>query len=918
MPLLSPPSGHQASGWKDFPGWLLTLLLGGLLLAARPAVAQQPVPVLVEGQIADSLRTPLPGVSVYLTTPRGRAGLVYGAADAAGRFALTWPANAPDTLLLQLRLIGFRPLTRAVVRTGRPLPDLNLVMQTATTTLNEVVVRARRGIRYNDTTTYDAAQFRDGTQRTLEEVLKSVPGFVVAPDGGISYKGKSIAGVFLEGENLTGANYQRLTRNLDATLVDKIQPVERFVENKLLGGLVRSETTVLNITIPADRKKPVFGSVNAAAALPGYRDATANVFSMSKQRKLFFIGTHNNIGERKDPVAESLASPAATSLRTEVQPVRALLTAPPLGSSDFRPDLSRLNNETTGGLVHVFKPDSSRWKLLSDISLYHDAQRQTRRADTRYLLGDGAFLALGEIDRARQTTNAARLRNNLFVTLGERANLTYENRLSVLGLDFQDALHLNTETAQTNRAESIAQTLRQRPVQLGQNLLVTNRLSETAALQTQLTHTYDYLPQHFELTSDAPERRQAYLGRPLAGPLRQTANTRQHALSAETEYFQTGRWLNYSAVLGSEFSSTRLHTTLAPILAADAESPAARGNDLRVGRGLLYGHFRFDKTLGRLNLSGSVGAAGLELHVADSVARRRRFIYPTGRLAALYVLSDIAKLQMHYDFGQRFSAPADLLRAPVLADFRTLMRGTNAVLAQPEQQLGLNLTYQNPVTTTEARAGVLLSRQSAAFGQQAEFDEMLTRTSLFVGPATRRASAQAMVAQLIYPWSLRLQIESSVNYAESFNRLNQISLRRNQLQLWRHRLQLGTAFDFPVNLFAGATLVTSALTAEADNAPTVTGHNRRFQSDGQVVVRHKLLTATLRADHLLINQTNYVFLGSEASYAPTKGRFTYYLTLKNLLNTPTFAQLTLTDLVTASTSYELLPRLIMPGLSCRF
>lgn len=904
---------RQHSLWR---GWAIGFLALALLVTTRA-----PAQSIITGQITDSLRAALPGVSVFLTARGSAAGLVYTVSDATGRYQLSPPAGVPDTLQLNLRLLGFAPLMRPVVLAGRNRLELNLVLREAVTRLNEVVVRAqRRGIRYNDTTTYQAQQYTTGTERTLEDVLKNVPGFVVSPEGQISYKGTPISGVYVEGDNLTGADYQRISRNLNATLVDKIQPVEHFVENKLLGGLVRSETTVLNITIPADRKKPLFGNVAADAALPNYRNASVNLFSYRKRSKAFFISTHNNVGTTKDPIAESLTTRAsASSLRQEVQPVRALLAPPSMRASDFQPELSTLNNETTGGLIHVVKPDSGHWKLLTDFSLYTNQLHQTRRASTSYLLGDADFLRLGELDRARQTTTSARLRNNFFATLGKKTNFTYENRLSLLRNDFCDTLGLTTQVPQATSLETIRQCIAYRPVQFGQNAVLTNRFSETEALQTQVVHTYDQLPAQLDIESDSPTRQVAYLGQATNGPLRQTGRTWQHALSADTEYFRTARWVNYSAVLGFDYAATRLETELLPVVAADIPLQTQYANRLSVIRGRLYGQIKFDKTQGRLNINGSLGTTRLQLAVHDQKTRTaQEFSYPTGRVTARYALKPSAYVELGYTFEQNFSSPDDLLPQPMLVDFRSFARGTAQVLVQPEHRLNLSFDQRNYTTLTEIQASIQVSRRAADLGQRLQIDELLSRSALFVGPATQAATAQLRAAQFISPLSTRIQVESAGTYAESYNQFNSSGLRLNRLALFRSRLQLGTAFDIPVNLFVGATLTTNVLTSQIGGGEIVTSHNSRFQSDCQVVVRLKHLTATLRADQLHVNQNNYFFLGADAKYAPVKGRLTYFLTLKNLLDTRTSTEVIFTNLVTRTTSYELLPRLIMPGISCRF
>ena len=94
--------------------------------------------------------------------------------------------------------------------------------------------------------------------------------------------------------------------------------------------------------------------------------------------------------------------------------------------------------------------------------------------------------------------------------------------------------------------------------------------------------------------------------------------------------------------------------------------------------------------------------------------------------------------------------------------------------------------------------------------------------------------------------------------------------------------------------------------------------NSCLKIDWQLVIEHKHFAADLRVDQLFINWANYLFLSSTATYTPAKGPITFYVTVKNLLNTRTFAWVTIPDIANNSSSFELLPRLIMPGAAHRF
>ena len=51
-----------------------------------------------------------------------------------------------------------------------------------------------------DTVSFNPAAFRDGSERNVEDLLKKMPGFKVSESGKISFNGKPVERVFLEGQ----------------------------------------------------------------------------------------------------------------------------------------------------------------------------------------------------------------------------------------------------------------------------------------------------------------------------------------------------------------------------------------------------------------------------------------------------------------------------------------------------------------------------------------------------------------------------------------------------------------------------------------------------------------------------------------------------------------------------------------------
>jgi hypothetical protein len=67
--------------------------------------------------------------------------------------------------------------------------------------------------------------------------------------GEITYKGKPIETVNLEGDNLFGFNYAIGTKNINVDMVEEVQVIENFSANPLLKGIDSNDKVALNLKL---------------------------------------------------------------------------------------------------------------------------------------------------------------------------------------------------------------------------------------------------------------------------------------------------------------------------------------------------------------------------------------------------------------------------------------------------------------------------------------------------------------------------------------------------------------------------------------------------------------------------------------------------------------------------------------------
>ena len=175
--------------------------------------------------------------------------------------------------------------------------DLDSVINSLT--LQEVIVTAKKIRQSGDTISYSAATYRDKNDKTLEDLLRKMPGVEVKSDGKITFNGQWINEFYIEGMDMLGSNYGVATRNINAGDIGTVQILQNHQDIKMLQGVQSGTTPAMNIKL----KQSALGiwSSTIQASLGTQPDLSwdllANLMSFrSKAQNISVIKT-NNIGK---------------------------------------------------------------------------------------------------------------------------------------------------------------------------------------------------------------------------------------------------------------------------------------------------------------------------------------------------------------------------------------------------------------------------------------------------------------------------------------------------------------------------------------------------------------------------------------------------------------------------------------------
>ncbi|HTD92948.1 MAG TPA: outer membrane beta-barrel family protein [Chitinophagaceae bacterium] len=217
--------------------------------------------------------------------------------DNAGRFSLTGLAEGQYRLLITHVAYHNSAKVFEITPSNKEVDLGSLVLNDRSMVLSEVVVTSEAPpvTLIGDTVQYNAGSFKTQPNASVEQLLKKLPGVQVQKDGTVKAQGQKVSRVLVDGKEFFGTDPKMATKNLPADAVDKVQVYDKMSDQAQLTGFDdgNSEKTI-NLKLKKDKKKGVFGKVNAGGGTDERFEGRFNVISFKGARQMSAIGMANN------------------------------------------------------------------------------------------------------------------------------------------------------------------------------------------------------------------------------------------------------------------------------------------------------------------------------------------------------------------------------------------------------------------------------------------------------------------------------------------------------------------------------------------------------------------------------------------------------------------------------------------------
>ncbi|MBQ9254306.1 MAG: carboxypeptidase-like regulatory domain-containing protein [Bacteroidales bacterium] len=163
--------------------------------------------------------------------------------------------------------------------------------------LNEVVVKSSySGITVKgDTIAFDTEHFKTGEEETVGDVLKKLPGMEVSDNGDVSFGGKQVDKILVDGKDMFSSGSDGVINNLSADALQSAEILKNYKTGSIVDDFRNTDLTALNLK--TDGKHRISGKVNLNAGFKEKVKGNADVLYMGEKLYLTSALAANNTGE---------------------------------------------------------------------------------------------------------------------------------------------------------------------------------------------------------------------------------------------------------------------------------------------------------------------------------------------------------------------------------------------------------------------------------------------------------------------------------------------------------------------------------------------------------------------------------------------------------------------------------------------
>jgi CarboxypepD_reg-like domain len=892
---------------------LLTILLITCLYAHKSYSQSQ---VLINGIVRDITDNLVPFANIYTKQNDTSSIIAFGSSNDKGYFS--FETTNHNSFVVFASAMGYETKSIKIENNNQNPLEINFILTPKEFILKETIVRgSNKIIQKSDTITFNADRFRDSTERNLEELLAKIPGLDVDKNTGvITVQGQPIKKILIDGDDLTGRNYQLMSKNMAADVVDKIQVIDRFTENKLLKGLKRSDDKVINITLKENRKKLLFGNVLGGIGNDERTNNSLNLFGFYKKLKTVSFGNFNTIGQistadrmlgtdfKEDTESENLRSLLKSRNNTIIDIGRT-------PSVSLNSQSVRFNKAALGSTHFVVWPTESI-SLKGALTFSHDRVKSFINNDFVFLLKDSIFKLSEKNNIIRQPTVWEGHLDAQF-DLNSKSLLRYKG-------DFRKSFSTNTSTTQANN-NLLDNKLNNNGLSFSNTLDFTHRINDYHALTFNVTAIQDDNSQILYLSQNQP-RITPSVSKPFDA-LSQRIETPLQYYAATAQWLFARNTLKLSHYLGAVLRNEDLNTALMSSYLNNATIlPDSFRNKLNLSQKNYYIGINVKEEWLGFQFFSDISGGFHSNNISARVNQSSFYALPT--IGFKRGIKEKHNFFGTYAYNYALPQSVDLSNGFILTDYRSMNIGSQFFIPQYSHTAIFNYKYGNFADEFLWHFNILHTSNSKGYRSNFNINADFNISDKVENNFTNKNTIiSGSIEKYMSKFYMRLKIRPSIVLGNYPNTLNGSDIRNTNAINSQFDISLRSAYLKWFNFHIGSTLNQSNITTQLGDAKSeVKNHSIGSFVDFYLKFNSKI-NAKIENEVFYFKQQNansqkYYFVNANLSYDIIKTKLSASLSAKNILNTNEFINSYVSDFSTQINRIQLLPRYVLLELNYRF
>ncbi|MVO10050.1 hypothetical protein GOQ30_12835 [Flavobacterium sp. TP390] len=765
----------------------------------------------------------------------------------------------------------------------------------------EVVAKKKPYQQLKDTVNFNVASYTDGSDRKIQDVIKKLPGMEVNDDTGeISYKGKPVETVQLDGDDLFSGNYTIGTKNINVDMIEQVQAIENFSSNKLLKGLEAGGKVALNLKL---RKNitDISGSINSSLGAFQEKelatDSDFNFLTVSSKIKSFGTLSFNNVAINYTPF--NYFGSSMTRNESNLRKFKNYKIIPEFNFLNTLDNKRTVLNNSIFGNYNISFKQSTKTNLKSNIYWVKDAISSLTSNETNNTINNQSFTT--------SDNSASNKKPNLL-----RADFEMKHFLSnVSSIDYNFLVSnekiTSSSTLLQNNTQRFDTHLLSEDFFLKSAFLYTQRLSNKQAFQLSSNQTFDNLNQDFLI----------YPNNNLGSSLNTNQINQSKKITFDLHNSIIGKLsrIKYRTDVGMAFNTNLMTTNW-----FDNNQSALNisKNDINYTQSKLFFENDLDYDWGNWKIFSSLNFTFLNQYLKDFENQNKKrsddfIIEPS--INFIYKINRITNLSL--GLGSKTSIISDkhLLSNSILISNRTSTSNQPDFNLQKTSNYSINYNIYDLSRQFQLNFGVNYNENFGNFFSDITINQNASQIQyFFLNEKYSSKGVNFLFEKYIHFIESTLRFKTYYGISNYKNFINSSNIRNNESDYCFSEVYAKTAFDGKFNFQNILKYNYTKNKSNNSNGFSNTQYNNSFKI---LCKLNKKWFADVAYDFYATGKnTEYNFIDFFVKFIPNDKRFIFSLTGKNLLNNENFLEINTSDYYTSVYSSNIIPRTFL--ITCNY